>query len=86
MIFTFSQKFKKQFKRLDSKTKVRFNERMSIFLNDQYDQILNNHKLHGEFADLRSINITSDIRVVYKKISKDEILLYQIGTHSELYT
>lgn len=85
MIFTFSQKFKKEFKKFNSKLKIKFNERMVVFLNDQYDQILNNHKLHGEYDGFRSININSDIRVVYKRLSEEETLLYRIGTHSELY-
>lgn len=86
MYFTKTSQFKKSFARLSNKEKVKFNERMSIFIFDQYSPILNNHKLHGEYADYRSVNITSDIRLVYRNISKEHVLLHRIGTHSELYT
>ena len=86
MIFTLSLQFKKQFKKFGKKDQIKFDERMSVFIFDEYSPILNNHKLHGEYDGFRSINISGDIRVVYKNISKERVLLYRIGTHSELYS
>lgn len=59
---------------------------MDIFAKDEYDQSLKNHKLHGEHADHRSISITGDIRVIYRKITEGKYHLHDIGTHSELYS
>ncbi len=81
-----SQQFVKAFSKLSNKEKMKFSERISIFSTDKNNPILNNHKLHGEYSGCRSINITGDIRLVYKDLSNDDILLYRIGTHSELYT
>jgi addiction module RelE/StbE family toxin len=60
-------------------------ERVKSFTDNIFAPLLNNHPLHGEFAGSRSINITGDIRAVYKKIEPDSVYFYKIGTHSELY-
>ncbi len=86
MFLAYSSKFKKSFKKLSKKDKSNFSKKLDFFLDDEYNPILNNHKLHGVYSEYRSINITSDIRVIYKKINKDACLLYAIGSHSELYS
>ena len=50
----------------------------------EFDESLNNHKLSGKYADYRSINVTGDIRIAYKRVP-DGFYLVAIGTHSELY-
>lgn len=86
MNFGRTTSFEKGFTKLSKKEKVKYDERIDIFTNDEYNPILKNHKLHGEHDGYRSINITSDIRLIYRKISKDHYILHLIGTHSELYT
>ena len=86
MHLEYSLSFKKSFAKLSKKEKVKFDERMSIFILDEYSPILSNHKLHGEYDGYRSINITGDIRVIYRKISKNNYRLHLIGTHSKLYS
>lgn len=86
MYFSRSTYFVKSFKKLSKKDKIWFVERMNLFENDEYNPILKNHKLHGEYREYRSININGDIRVIYKKMSEFTYLLYGIGTHSELYS
>ncbi len=73
------------YEKLSKKGKNQFSERLDIFIKNEFDLILNNHKLHGEFSDCRSINITGDVRLVYQKISDDIYYLLSIGSHSELY-
>lgn len=46
--------------------------------------MLHDHTLHGKYATYRSINVTGDIRIAYKKTGS-LILLIDIGTHHELY-
>ena len=86
MFFSYTSKFERNFLKLSKKNKARYDKRIDLFLNDEYNPILNNHKLHGEFSEYRSINITSDMRVIYKKTGKDIYLFYDIGTHSQLYS
>ena len=81
----YSDLFEKHFSVLPEKIKHKTLERLQVFVVDQFDSILNNHDLHGEYKGCRSINITGNIRVVYRKISDDRCLLLDIGTHSQLY-
>ena len=85
MHFDPTSNFIKKYKKLSEKERVKFNERMEIFSKDEFNLILKNHKLHGEYDGYRSINITSDLRVIYKKIGENHYLLHIIGIHSELY-
>ena len=78
------KKFLKNYKKLNSSDKKRFQERRNLFLNDPFDPILNNHKLHGKHKSYRSINITSDLRVLYEQYG-DDIIFITIDTHSNLY-
>lgn len=82
--FSYSRKFKKNFKKLDKKIIKAFKDRFIIFQENEYAGILNNHPLRAEYADCKSINITGDYRLVYKR--RDSLyILIDIGTHSELY-
>ncbi len=82
--FSFSTKFKKNLKKLDSKIIKSFKTRFILFQENEFAIILNNHSLKGEYSDHRSINITGDYRLVYKKIDNLYIFV-DIGTHSQLY-
>ena len=62
----------------------RFKERRDIFLEDEFNPVLNNHSLRGKYQGYRSINITGDIRVIYKK-EREIVIFVTIGNHSELY-
>ena len=59
--------------------------RLGVFAADEFDPILNNHELHGEYANYRSINITGNYRLIYKMIDHLNCLLINVGTHSQLY-
>ena len=85
MPIIYSTAFKKMYASLPSKIKGHVEKRVDIFIDDEFSAILNNHKLHGKYAEYRSINITSDIRLVYKKIGKGDFLFIAVGTHSKLY-
>lgn len=61
-------------------------EQLSVFITDPLDYRLSNHPLTGEWAGCRSINITGDIRAVYKQIDKHTVRFTAIGSHSELYS
>jgi len=45
---------------------------------------LNNHSLSGEWRGYRSIDITGDIRAVYR-IENEINLFVAIGSHNQLY-
>jgi mRNA-degrading endonuclease YafQ of YafQ-DinJ toxin-antitoxin module len=52
-----------------------------------FDFIYNVHNLYWELKLFKSINLTWDWRIVFKINEKDKlIVLYDIWTHSELYS
>jgi addiction module RelE/StbE family toxin len=53
-------------------------------MQDEFDYILNNHKLKPPYDEYRSINITGDFRLLYKKMG-DIFVFAKMGTHSQLY-
>ena len=65
--------------------KIKLEERLQIFIKDEFNPILNNHTLHDPWKNARSINITGDIRLIYTKMNENICLLIDIGSHSELY-
>jgi len=84
MIIQLHKTFKKQYEKLTQAQKKKFKERRSIFLQDEFNPILNNHALKGKYQGYRSINISGDLRAIYKKSSED-VLFMAIGSHSRLY-
>lgn len=84
MIVNLHKDFKKDFNKLSLKVKKKANERLMLFEQDKFDPILNNHILQGRYTGYRSINITGDLRAIYRKTSK-EIMFVAINSHSNLY-
>ncbi len=85
MRISFHRNFEKKFSKLSKKLGRQFKKRRDIFLADPYDPILNNHPLRGAFRGYRSINITGDLRAIYKHLAKDTVEFVDIGTHHELF-
>lgn len=85
MKIVFHKEFERQFKRLPEKIKIRVKERNILFEKDPHNLLLNNHALKGKYAGYRSINVTGDIRIVYKLLSDNVALFVAVGPHSKLY-
>ena len=83
-MFHWTYHFKRQFNKLPHKIQKKGFDRLNMLAVDEFDSALHNHKLHGEYAQYRSINITGDVRLLYKRIGGGIYLAF-IGTHSELY-
>ncbi|MCL4366180.1 type II toxin-antitoxin system mRNA interferase toxin, RelE/StbE family [Patescibacteria group bacterium] len=62
----------------------RFKERILLFQKDQFDPVLNNHSLKGQYLGYRSLNISGDLRAIFK-INGSEVIFVAIGSHSNLY-
>ena len=85
MRIVFNAGFIKKYKKLRISDQSRFRERLKIFQKNPFDHILNNHGLKGKYTGYRSINISGDMRAVYKLKEPDIYVFMTIGTHSELY-
>ncbi len=85
MIIKFHKNFEKRFSKLPNKIREQFKKRRDLFLANSYDPTLNNHSPHGPLDGYRSINVTGDLRAIYKQIAKDSVEFVDIGTHHELF-
>ncbi|NQT50102.1 type II toxin-antitoxin system mRNA interferase toxin, RelE/StbE family [Candidatus Kuenenbacteria bacterium] len=82
----FHKNFNRQYKKLNASQKLKTKQRIKIFLDDPFNPILNNHPLKGKYTDYRSINITGDLRAIYKNLNTQEIIFVKLGNHSQLYS
>lgn len=79
-----SSRFRRQFKKCSEKIRTKAFERLELLVQNEWDITLNSHKLSGKYDEYRSIDVTGDVRVVYKRVPEG-FYLAAIGTHSELY-
>lgn len=84
MILLRHRSFEKQFKKLPVNVRQAFYERISLFIENKFNTLLNNHPLAGEYDGHRSINITGNYRAIFKE-DGEKITFTLIGTHPELY-
>ncbi|MEK7664312.1 MAG: type II toxin-antitoxin system mRNA interferase toxin, RelE/StbE family [Patescibacteria group bacterium] len=85
MIVNFHGDFKKDLKKLSKNQQVQFFKRLDTFLKNPTHIVLNNHKLSGKLKNMRSINITGNIRVIYEEVDRNTVLFLMIGNHGKLY-
>ena len=82
----FSDKgFDRQFSRLPRKIKLKFYERAALFVADPHAPLLHNHPLEGKYEGMRSINVTGNLRAIYRESENDSIFFVDIGTHHQLF-
>ena len=84
MKIDYSHSFKKEYKKLSLKLHNQLRERLLLFLENQFNPLLNNHAVHYPYEGCRSINITGDLRALYET-DNDRFIFVHIGTHIELY-
>ena len=88
MRITLHQNFEKSYKvRIAKNTKLilQVEERIKRFQKDPTDSILRDHVLKGSKKGFRSFSVTGNIRILYIPVSKDQVILIDIGTHNQVY-
>ncbi len=85
MTIQYHRNFEKDFRRLDKKKCARWAQRLEIFMSNPFSAELNNHPLHGIYEGYRSINISGDLRAIYKLIKEDSAGFIALDTHAHLY-
>ena len=83
-----SSSFRRAFKKRinpDQGLERLFWKKLEVFCTNPYDLSLKTHKLSGDLEELWSFSINYEIRVIFKFISKNRVLLIDIGTHEEVY-
>lgn len=87
MIIKYHKDFSKHYKKRiapNAKLTAQFQKQLSKFLADPSDPTLKDHKLVGEKETFRAFSVTGDIRVIYRIVG-DELWLYDIGSHNQVY-
>lgn len=64
--------------------KQQLNKRVSLFIQGQKGQPLNDHALKGGLAGYRAFSVTGDVRVIYKELP-DRYIFIDVGTHAQIY-
>lgn len=85
MITRFHKGFEKQYKRLKKGEQAKVRERIKLFQKDEFNPILNNHPLQGKLRGYRNINITGDLRAIYRHLDSQHCLFTNLDIHSNLY-
>lgn len=76
MRITYTKRFSKQFNKLHTNIRKKFQERMKLFIKNPKDPILRNHELRGNLIGIKAFSVGGDIRVIYKTISNYLILAH----------
>ena len=79
-----TKRFIKDFKKLPHSIQIKVFERLDMFAIDQSNPLLSTHDLNPPWQGYRSINITGDIRLIYRQ-EGSFYRLARVGSHSELY-
>ena len=85
MRFSEHRVFERQYKKLSNELQERVGERLALLIADERNPLLNNHKLNPLFERYRSVNITGDYRLIYKKLAPDVYFLRAVGAHHQLF-
>ena len=80
----FKRVYRKKVKN-DDELKSRFWGAVEMFAKDPFQSRLRTHKLTGKLDGLLAFSVSYDCRVIFKFVSKTEILLIDIGGHEEVY-
>lgn len=88
MKIVYDSGFLEKLKKVDVRIRKRVKDRILLFSKDPNNLRLNNHPLKKGFQGYRSIDITSDWRIIYKetKIGRETVAYFTtLGTHKDLY-
>lgn len=84
MVVNYNRDFIKDSKRLTIGQREKLKQRLKLFGQDKFNPVLNNHSLKGRYLGYRSINVTGDLRAIFK-ISGNDVIFVAVDSHSNLY-
>ncbi len=82
----FSKQFFKQLNKLPAAAQERFWSRLDIWRVNPAEPMLHVHRLKGKYQGFYSMNVSGDLRALYKVMDDGSVVLFDlIGSHSQLY-
>lgn len=85
-MIVYHRNFKKMLRKLPIAVQEKFYKCLGVFVKNSRHATLGTHSLSGEWVMCKSINVTGDIRAIYKERDNGVIQFVAIGSHSELYS
>ena len=81
-----SNRFRRHFeKRANGRLRKQYEQRILLFKENPYHPLLHNHQLTGKLSSFRSINISGDYRVIFRKENSETYYFLDFGNHDQLY-
>ncbi|MBI2054084.1 MAG: type II toxin-antitoxin system mRNA interferase toxin, RelE/StbE family [Candidatus Staskawiczbacteria bacterium] len=81
----YGDNFLKRIKKFNEKQQAKLARLVVLLKNDPYHPQLHIKSLSGEFSGIYSFRITRNFRVLFKFMSPDEIILFDIGDRKDIY-
>ena len=81
----YTDHFRKKVKRIDVKQQAKLTELVVLLKENPFSSLLHIKKLSGKLAGICSFRINKDIRVLFKFLSPDEIILSDVGNRKDIY-
>lgn len=82
------ENFKRSYKKVTKnkpELKIKFKEKLELLSENPFSNYLHTHKLSGRLKNLYAFTIEYDLRVIFKFIDNQNILLVDIGSHDVVY-
>ena len=84
MNIQFHSSFRKAFQKQSKQVQDAFEMRIELFMQDPYHSVLRNHAVGRAYPGCRSVNVTGDVRALYR-VREGAVIFVLIGTHAQLY-
>ena len=85
MRIVYERPFERQYKKLATSLQDKIWKRFELLTLHPANSLLNNHKLNPPYGGYRSINVTGNVRLIYKKDDTQTYYLRAVGTHHQLF-
>lgn len=85
MKITYSPRFLRRFKKLETNLQAEAKEKIKLFEQDPSHPFLKTHKLSGRLEQY-SFSVNYKYRIIFAYISKEEVYLLTIGNHAVYLT
>lgn len=82
----YSDKYLKNYSKLQAWQRLKVDEAIMKFIQNPFDASLKNHKLHGILKSKRAISAGNNLRIIFEERQNYTIVIFlQTGTHNQVY-
>lgn len=81
----YSKSFLRKVSKLEDSLILEIKEKIELLKDTKNHSKLKVHKLHGELKGLFSFYVNYKVRVIFEYLSKNEIVLEDVGGHDDVY-